>query len=93
VTAPKRIKTVGFYDPAANGYDLDKDPRCLFGWGPPPEKNPGTPPSCRCRFGHSCAREFKHPGKCWDGTEGGPSCNRAQRPRDWDAQGRREANE
>lgn len=90
ITIPSAV--VG-YDPAANDYDLAKDPRCLFGWGPPAEKNPGTPRSCRCSWGHGCIREFGHRGKCWDGLEDDqPPCSRAQRPVDWDTTGRAEAN-
>lgn len=73
------------YDPAANNYDLDKDPRCLFGWGPP---------SCACMLGHSCFRELGHPGRCDDGVEWDqPMCGKWQRPRNWDAHGRKEANQ
>lgn len=74
------------YDPAKNDYDLAKDPRCLWGWGPP---------SCRCSFGHACFRAFGHPGKCVDGgerREGDLPCAQRQRPKDWDAHGRAEAN-
>lgn len=76
------------YDPRPN-YRLADDPRCLYGWGPP---------DCTCRFGHACFRALGHPGECWDG--GGPlapvaerlPCETAQRPKDWDARGREEAN-
>jgi hypothetical protein len=51
---------VKFYDAAANGYDLAKDPRCLWGWG-------GYP--CPHMFGHFCSRELGHPGRCWDGGD------------------------
>jgi hypothetical protein len=78
---------VMFYDGAANNYDLTLDPRCLWGWGPP---------SCNCPFGHGCFREFGHAGRCWDGgdkpTKDDPKCWSAQRPKDWDATGRAEAN-
>lgn len=80
-----------YYDPASNGYDLDADPRCLWGWGPPER-------GCTCRSGHACFRALGHPGKCWDA--GGPlepaphrlKCDTAQRPKDWDSHGRAEAN-
>lgn len=92
-----RIKVdpkVMYYDPQPNDYALDKDPRCLFGWGPPPEKNPGTPRDCNHNmFGHACVREYRHRGKCWDGDEwDAPPCSKAQRPKDWDERGRAEAN-
>ena len=76
---------VEFYDPKANDYELAKDPRCLWGWGPP---------SCHCYSGHACFRELGHPGKCDDGTEYDPRwpCSKSQRPKDWDAHGRAEAN-
>lgn len=79
---------VEFYDPAKDGYDLSKDPRCLFGWGPP---------TCKCRFGHACFREFGHPGMC-DGTGGNKDlellpCERRRRPKDWDTKGRAENNQ
>jgi hypothetical protein len=74
------------YDPAANGYDLDKDPRCLWGWGPPVA-------GCRHRFGHTCFRALRHPGRCGDPDEPPlQPCDRRQRPRDWDTRGRAEAN-
>lgn len=79
------------YDPATNDYDLATDPRCLWGWGPPER-------GCDCRSGHACFRAFGHRGKCWDA--GGPlgpvadrlPCETVQRPKDWDAYGREEAN-
>lgn len=71
-----------FYDPEPDGYDLTKDPRCLWGWGPP---------DCHCRFGHACFRALGHPGKCADGPPDTP-CARRQRPKDWDHAGRAEAN-
>lgn len=75
---------VAFYNPAENDYDLAKDPRCLWGWGPP---------SCGCSFGHWCFRELGHPGKCDDGVEYNRlACSKSQRPKDWDARGRAEAN-
>ena len=67
------------YDAEADGYDLSKDPRCLWGWGPP---------SCKHYFGHACFRALGHPGKCGYDSE---DCRR-QRPKDWDASGRAEAN-
>lgn len=75
---------VEFYDPKPNDYDLAKDPRCLWGWGPP---------TCNCMFGHSCRREFGHPGQCDDSdvNQDAP-CNKSQRPKDWDSKGRAEAN-
>lgn len=79
------------YNPAANGYQLSADPRCLWGWGPPER-------GCTHPFGHACFRAFGHSGRCWDA--GGPlppvadrfPCDTAQRPKDWDAKGRAEAN-
>jgi hypothetical protein len=83
--AVKIDPSVEFYNPAENDYALDKDPRCLWGWGPP---------SCNCRFGHMCCRELGHPGKCDDSNEHNPSpCEKSQRPKDWDARGRAEANQ
>lgn len=77
---------VEFYDPAANGYRLADDPRCLYGWGPPER-------GCHHRFGHMCCRELGHPGRCDDSTLFDPApCMKAQRPKDWDAAGRAEAN-
>jgi hypothetical protein len=83
------LQSVAFYDPAANGYDLAQDRRCLFGWGPP---------ACDCGFGHSCFRPLGHRGRCWDAGEP-PSqvvnrlpCMTKQRPMAWDAIGRAEAN-
>lgn len=79
------------YDPAVNDYDLAKDPRCLYGWGPPTR-------GCHCRFGHACFRALGHRGRCWDAGER-PStqmcplpCHQVQRPKNWDASGRAEAN-
>lgn len=82
---------VAFYNGADNDYDLDKDPRCLWGWGPPSR-------GCTCMFGHACFREVGHPGECWDA--GGPlepikyrrKCDTAQRPKSWDAKLREECN-
>jgi hypothetical protein len=71
------------YDPAADDYDLAKDPRCLWGWGPP---------DCDCVFGHACFRAFGHPGKCGETQMSPLPCDRRQRPKDWDATGREEAN-
>jgi hypothetical protein len=83
-----RIKidpAVEFYDPQTNDYDLEKDPRCLYGWGPPEH-------GCdHHRFGHVCCRELGHPGECADDDVGDP-CERVNRPSDWDAKGRAEAN-
>ena len=73
------------YDPVPNDYDLNKDPRCLWGWGPP---------VCSCRFGHACFRALGHPGKCVDGGQRGVNpipCESRQRPKDWDTRGRAEA--
>lgn len=86
VTDPK----ISGYNGEANDYDLTKDPRCLWGWGPPTR-------DCRHRFGHFCCRELGHPGECWDGGELRPTsdrmrCDTARRPRAWDATGRAEAN-
>jgi hypothetical protein len=79
--------TVEFYDPAANGYDLAKDPRCLYGWGPPQY-------GCTHMFGHMCCRELGHPGRCDDTNEyDSRRCMKAQRPKNWDAHGRAEANQ
>ena len=87
MSAVKIDPTVQFYDPATNDYDLAKDPRCLYGWGPPQR-------GCRHRFGHMCCREVGHPGRCNDRTEYDPDpCMTAQRPKDWDARGRTEANQ
>lgn len=82
------LDAVKFYDPAVDNYDLEKDPRCLYGWGPP---------VCRCGFGHGCFRPLGHRGKCWDGGEPARQgltlpCERRQRPADWDSTGRTEAN-
>ncbi|SDD60070.1 hypothetical protein SAMN04488581_2634 [Mycolicibacterium neoaurum] len=86
-------RVIKFYDPVANNYDLAKDPRCLFGWGPPSEENQGTPKSCRCDWGHVCVFQFGHTGKCWDGVEQPtPSCSRTWRPADWDSKQREECN-
>ncbi len=77
------------YDPFVydgHGYmelkPFDTDPRCLFGWGPP---------SCPHTFGHSCVREVGHPGECWAGGDFG-ACEKARRPRNWDAKLREECN-
>jgi hypothetical protein len=72
-------RAAGRYDPASHGYDLAKDPRCLFGWGPP---------DCPCMFGHACFRALGHPGLCGDPDEP----HRRRRPKDWDTVGRAEAN-
>lgn len=85
-------RAISLYNGAANDYELAKDPRCLYGWGPPQH-------GCNCRFGHACFRPVGHPGKCWDA--GGPlepvkyrvGCETAQRPKNWDSIGRQEANE
>lgn len=85
VTRVKTDPAVEFYNPAANDYALDKDPRCLWGWGPP---------ACDHRFGHSCFRELGHPGRCDDSNEYDPlPCEKSQRPKHWDAVGRAEANQ
>jgi hypothetical protein len=79
------------YDPAVNDYDLAKDPRCCYGWGPPER-------GCTHMFGHACFRALGHPGECWDaGDRPRPKadrlrCDTARRPKDWDATGRAEAN-
>jgi hypothetical protein len=67
------------YDAAADDYDLAKDPRCLWGWGPP---------DCNHGWGHGCFRALGHDGMCGDDDTG---CHR-KRPADWDATGRAEAN-
>lgn len=86
------MKTAPGYDPFVYDADgeiadikhLSQDPRCLFGWGPP---------SCGHRFGHCCAREFGHRGRCWDGDETSKDeCSQRQRPRNWDTQQRQECN-
>lgn len=69
------------YDPEEDGWDLTKDPRCLWGWGPP---------ACRHRFGHACFRALGHDGRCGDPDEQ-EECP-SERPADWDATGRAEAN-
>lgn len=77
---------VKFYDPSANGYDLAKDPRCLWGWG-----------DCGHGHGHACFRPYGHPGRCWDGGDrpgpGDGKCATSRRPANWDEQGRAEANQ
>lgn len=80
------VSAVQFYDPAVNNYDVTKDPRCLFGWGPTAAFG------CDHRAGHGCVREFGHPGKCLDGDPPRLHCESKQRPKDWDATGRTEAN-
>jgi hypothetical protein len=76
---------VAFYDPNRNGYSLDSDPRCLWGWG-----------DCGHMHGHACFRPARHAGRCWhmgDRPEtDDPECYSAQRPNDWDDVGRTEAN-
>lgn len=75
---------VEFYNGAVNDYDLAKDPRCLFGWGPP---------GCLCRFGHFCCRELGHPGLCDARTDLDPlPCMQRRRPAGWDSVLRAEAN-
>lgn len=85
----ERDKAASSYDPAANGYRLAADPRCLWGWGPPEH-------DCPHRFGHACFRALGHPGMCWDGGERPEAdhlpCEAVQRPKDWDSRGRAEAN-
>lgn len=70
------------YQPDKNNYDLSKDPRCLFGWG--------------CRYhllGHGCFRKLGHKGKCQDLVYPPRlSCETRQRPKNWDTEGRAEAN-
>jgi hypothetical protein len=84
------LEAVKFYDGKANKYDVALDPRCLWGWGP------GDVAGCHCMFGHACFRPVGHPGKCWDGGDkprpGDLPCEQRQRPKDWDAKGRAEAN-
>lgn len=78
----KTAREVMYYNGAANDYDLDKDPRCLWGWGPP---------FCHCSFGHGCFRELGHPGNCCDGGESSRNdlpCQQTRRPKDWDTEGR-----
>jgi hypothetical protein len=69
------------YDAAADNYVLTKDPRCLWGWGPP---------DCHHVWGHACFRALGHPGRCGEGWER-TECPR-RRPSNWDAIGRAEAN-
>jgi hypothetical protein len=87
-TQRERDAAAAAYDPQANDYDLAKDPRCLWGWGPP------TAGCIHTRFGHTCFRAFGHPGKCADPMDQPPEypCERHQRPADWDTTGRAEAN-
>ena len=90
-TQAERDDAARFYNPTVNGYRLDADPRCLWGWGPPER-------GCTCRFGHGCFRALGHPGECWDGGDPPPPmserrpCDTARRPKDWDSRGRAEAN-
>ncbi len=76
---------VAHYNPASDGYDLAKDPRCLWGWG-----------GCGHPFGHACFRPHHHTGRCWDAGDkparGDAKCATSQRPSDWDERGRAEAN-
>ena len=72
------------YKNGSKVYLLAKDPRCLWGWGPPNH-------DCIHRHGHMCCREVGHPGRCADDMYGDP-CERVQRPKDWDVKGRAEAN-
>lgn len=55
------------------------DPRCLYGWH-----------RCDHSWTHVCAREYRHPGRCWDGDE--TPCSYAQRPKNWDSKQRAECN-
>lgn len=71
------------YDPVAHDFDLTKDPRCLWGWGPP---------VCNHAFGHACFRAFGHAGRCGENVTDPLPCERRQRPKNWDATGRAEAN-
>lgn len=57
--------------------------RCNWGWGPP---------DCPCRFGHVCFKPFGHKGKCGEKEVNPMPCDQRQRPADWDAKGRAEAN-
>ncbi len=93
-TRTKADSAVQFYDPfiydesGQMTYELKpfaEDPRCLFGWGRPTR-------GCRCMFGHTCSREFGHPGRCRDGTEDGAKCSSAQRPKNWDSRERERCN-
>jgi hypothetical protein len=68
------------YDAVADNYDLTRDPRCLWGWGPP---------DCHHHHGHACFRAYGHPGRCGDPDEQ-QDCRR-RRPADWDTTGRAEA--
>lgn len=70
------------YDPKPDGYDLAKDPRCLWGWGPP---------DCEHKFGHGCFRALGHPGHCKDEVGAGESCY-SRRPDNWDSVGRESVN-
>lgn len=82
---PTDDAAIAAYDPSLNNYDLALDPRCLWGWG-----------GCGCMFGHACFRPLGHPGKCWDAGRpkrpGDLPCQQRQRPKNWDAKGRAEAN-
>lgn len=75
------LDAIKFYNGAPD-YDLAKDPRCLWGWGPSP--------------GHVCFRPFGHDGMCWDGGDrprrDGVPHQTSKRPSDWDVKGRAEAN-
>lgn len=76
------VKFVGSYSPSVNGYDLAKDPRCLYGWDCP-----------RTTFHHVCDRPYRHRGRCM--VKGPPPrfpCESARRPKNWDDKLRAECN-
>lgn len=73
------------YNPAGDGYDLARDPRCLWGWGPPTG-------GCHHMFGHACFRALGHDGPCSENLSDPLPCEEQQRPHDWDHTGRAKAN-
>lgn len=76
------------YDGAAHAYGVAKDPRCLWGWGPPGKKD------CYHMFGHMCSRPLGHRGRCRDYPDGAKpdGCETMQRPKNWDSKQRQECN-
>lgn len=71
------------YDPVPNNFDLVRDPRCLYGWGPP---------DCHHMFGHGCFRALGHDGLCSEDVTDPLPCEQRMRPDDWDSAVRTEAN-
>lgn len=71
------------YNPTTHDFDLVRDPRCLYGWGPP---------DCHHMFGHGCFRALGHDGLCGEYVPDPLDCEVRQRPADWDGSGRAEAN-